>query len=296
MFHQVCYQRLQAVAYLRDMLRPPHLVRCFRFGVWRAVSSQALLPGDLVSLAAAPGGSAADHMVPCDLLVLRGSCIANEAMLTGESVPQRKDAATQAAAPAATPLSLEDGPAGSGPHKRHVVFAGTQVLQHDAGSSGGGQGSSESGGLGGGESGGESESSSGGYGAGAGAGVEPLLLPGVPRAPDGGCVCVVLRTGYGSAQGTLMRTVLFAAERVTANSAETAGFIAVLMVFAVAAAGYVLRAGLADERRNQFKLWLHCVMIVTSVVRPAGAAEKCIYTSACFDTPIQGVPGFGSLI
>jgi hypothetical protein len=60
----VCYQRLQSVAYLRDMLKPPHAVRCFRLGLWRVVSSQALLPGDIVSLtAAAPQGSAADHMV-----------------------------------------------------------------------------------------------------------------------------------------------------------------------------------------------------------------------------------------
>ena len=230
------------------------------------------------------------NQVPCDLLVLRGSCIVNEAMLTGESVPQRKDAASSTVASRASattasgdscsndsnsasdgtvadsdpPLLLEDGPAGSSPHKRHVVFAGTQVMQHDTGnSSSAGSNSSNS------------SSSSGAMksvsatSAAAGSGTAGSLPSpsSVPLPPDSGCGCAVLRTGYGSAQGTLMRTVLFAAERVTANSAEAAGFIAVLMVFAVAAAGYVLQAGLVDERRNQFKLWLHCVMIVTSVVR-----------------------------
>ncbi len=29
-----------------------------------------------------------------------------------------------------------------------------------------------------------------------------------------------------------------------------------------------MQEGLADERRNRFKLYLHCVMIVTSVVPP----------------------------
>ena len=60
---QVCYQRLQSVAYLRAMLRPPHTVLCFRFGAWRPVGSQSLVPGDLVSLAASQGGSATDRMV-----------------------------------------------------------------------------------------------------------------------------------------------------------------------------------------------------------------------------------------
>ena len=40
-----------------------------------------------------------------------------------------------------------------------------------------------------------------------------------------------------------MRTILFSSERVTANTWETLGFISCLLMFALAASGYVLQQG-----------------------------------------------------
>jgi len=62
-----------------------------------------------------------DSGIPCDLLLLRGTCIVNEAMLSGESTPLLKES-----------IELREGSDildMNGSDRNNVLFSGTKALQ-----------------------------------------------------------------------------------------------------------------------------------------------------------------------
>ncbi|XP_039706576.1 putative cation-transporting ATPase 13A5 [Pteropus medius] len=111
------------------------------------LESYLLVPGDILIL---PGKLS----LPCDAVLIDGSCVVNEGMLTGESIPVTK-----------TPLPHTDTTMpwkshSSEDYRKHVLFCGTEVIQ-------------------------------------------------VKPSGQGPVKAVVLQTGYNTAKGDLVRSILY---------------------------------------------------------------------------------------
>ncbi|ORX58242.1 cation-transporting ATPase [Hesseltinella vesiculosa] len=207
----VVFQRLKTIGEFRAMNQKPYPIYVKRDGKWIQLQTDELLPGDVVSVVRTKD----DEGVPCDMVIADGSCIVNEAMLSGESTPLLKESVSLRSPDDAFDLMNAD--------KLNVLYGGTKVLQ--------------------------------------------VTSPTNDSAPDGGCVCVVARTGFGTSQGELVRTMIFSTERVSANNFEALLFILFLLVFAIAASWYVWTKGVENDRKRS-KLLLDCILIITSVVPP----------------------------
>uniref|UniRef100_A0A2R8ZDX9 Cation-transporting ATPase n=1 Tax=Pan paniscus TaxID=9597 RepID=A0A2R8ZDX9_PANPA len=97
---------------------------CGRKAGVQELESRVLVPGDLLIL------TGNKVLMPCDAVLIEGSCVVDEGMLTGESIPVTK-----------TPLPKMDGSVpwktqSEADYKRHVLFCGTEVIQAKAACSG----------------------------------------------------------------------------------------------------------------------------------------------------------------
>lgn len=238
------FQRHRTMSQLKGLSPKAFGVYVKRKGTWTVVPTDELLPGDLISLRTAEivvaqdgtlanasnqvsgdpatqiqqpqGRMHQDTIVPCDVLILSGTAIVNEATLTGESIPQMKDALVEKES-GDRPLDVD------GKDRIHTLFSGTSLVAFTS-------------------------------------------AQGDRATPDGGCLCLVLRTGFNSSQGELMQMIEFSSQAVSADSKETGAALLILLVFALISAGYVFKRGMEKGDRTTHELLLKCIIIVTSVV------------------------------
>ncbi|SCU86635.1 LAFA_0E02102g1_1 [Lachancea sp. 'fantastica'] len=209
------FQRLTTLREFRTMAVKPYPINVFRDNKWQELSTTELLPMDLVSVTR----TAEDSALPCDLILVEGSCIVNEAMLSGESTPLLKESIKLR--PHDEALELE------GLDKNSVLHGGTKALQVNV----------------------------------------PEKLSDIPLPPDNGALAVVTKTGFETSQGSLVRVMIYSAERVSVGNKEALYFILFLLVFAIVASWYVWTEG-TRMGRIQSKLIVDCILIITSVVPP----------------------------
>ena len=159
------------------------------------------------------------------MLILSGSAVVNEAILTGESQPLVKESIV-------TRDEIDDELEVNGEHKMHILNSGTEILQFTP-----------------------SEN------------VEEDL-PQLDKVPKEGLICYVLKNGFETKQGKLMRVILFSQDRVSVESPEVYAYLLILLVFALVASYYVLTESLKDVDRSRYKIMLRCILIITNVVPP----------------------------
>uniref|UniRef100_A0A9J2P2L3 Cation-transporting P-type ATPase N-terminal domain-containing protein n=1 Tax=Ascaris lumbricoides TaxID=6252 RepID=A0A9J2P2L3_ASCLU len=102
---------------LRSMVHSSDTVQVIRNGgQLKVVLSEQLVPGDVIVI---PSHGCT---MQCDAVLMNGTVIVNESMLTGESVPVTKVALPDAEEEGSSVFSIKE-------HSRHTLFCGTQVLQ-----------------------------------------------------------------------------------------------------------------------------------------------------------------------
>uniref|UniRef100_A0A671Z3L9 ATPase 13A3 n=1 Tax=Sparus aurata TaxID=8175 RepID=A0A671Z3L9_SPAAU len=197
---------------LHDMVAAHSIVRV---SVCRAkieeILSTDLVPGDVMVI---PSNGT---IMPCDAVLVSGTCIVNESMLTGESVP-----VTKTNLPNPLPGERDednDSAYNTEEHKRHTLFCGTHVIQ--------------------------------------------------TRFYTGELVkAVVVRTGFSTAKGQLVRSILY--PKPTDFKLYRDAYLFLLCLVAVAGIGFVYSIVLSIMNKVPAKtIIIESLDIITITVPPA---------------------------
>lgn len=210
---------------LRNTITKKTIVSVCRGGTeFEEVSSDELVPGDVIEIPR----QGCDML--CDAALITGTCIVNESMLTGESVPVTKTTLPN-------PVAAGAGHANTEPdldlkhHSRHVLFCGTHVIQ--------------------------------------------TRFYGNQKVK-----AVVLRTGYSTSKGELVRSILFPKPAEFKFDRHSYYFVAFL--FFIAAIGFVYTVVLmVKDEEETGDIILRSLDLITIAVPPAlpAALAVCVVFS-----------------
>ncbi|KAK9171895.1 P-type ATPase A domain containing protein, partial [Cryptosporidium meleagridis] len=295
---QMVFRRLKESDELRNMRRPSCFILVYREYTWKYINTDHLLPGDIIAISSTISSNSlknknfnenssnnnnqdeeAVSIAPCDFVLLSGSITVNEAMLTGECTPKIKVSMNndedQDENEQNSKLNEKifdiDG------FKNHVIFAGTNIIltrssivtennefqsiikkisneYHNCYNVDNMNSSKNEINLN------EKYSSN----------INNITTSSYIKYDNDKMICIgyVLRTGFNTYQGKLIRTISSSAEKISSNSLESLIFLMMLIFCSLAASSYVLYYGLNDPSRNKFKLIVSCIHIITSVIPP----------------------------
>ncbi|KAJ2836027.1 hypothetical protein J3B01_003123 [Coemansia erecta] len=223
---------------IQEMARFTCAVRVLRDGAWRDSRAEDMLPGDVFEVVPSM------HILPCDAVLLEGDCIVNESMLTGESVPVAK---VPVAPVVFGKMRLASSTFGADIAK-HVLFAGTRLVRV--------------------------KKTSLGFGGSRWLDLEQHTGRGTPAR----ATAMVLRTGFNTTKGALVRSILFPRPNKFKFYEDSFRFIGVLAAIAVvgflASIGNFLRLGLTPHI-----ITVRALDLITVVVPPALPATMSIGVS-----------------
>uniref|UniRef100_A0A8C4F8A8 Polyamine-transporting ATPase 13A3 n=1 Tax=Dicentrarchus labrax TaxID=13489 RepID=A0A8C4F8A8_DICLA len=206
---------------LHDMVAAHSIVRvsvCRANNEIEEILSTDLVPGDVMVI---PSNGT---IMPCDAVLVSGTCIVNESMLTGESVPVTK---TNLPNPVPGERGEEtDSAYNTEEHKRHTLFCGTNVIQ--------------------------------------------------TRFYTGELVkAVVVRTGFSTAKGQLVRSILY--PKPTDFKLYRDAYLFLLCLVAVAGIGFVYSIVLSVMNKTIIIESLDIITITVPPALPAAMTAGIVY-------------------
>uniref|UniRef100_A0A671Z3T0 Polyamine-transporting ATPase 13A3 n=1 Tax=Sparus aurata TaxID=8175 RepID=A0A671Z3T0_SPAAU len=206
---------------LHDMVAAHSIVRvsvCRASNEIEEILSTDLVPGDVMVI---PSNGT---IMPCDAVLVSGTCIVNESMLTGESVP-----VTKTNLPNPLPGERDednDSAYNTEEHKRHTLFCGTHVIQ--------------------------------------------------TRFYTGELVkAVVVRTGFSTAKGQLVRSILY--PKPTDFKLYRDAYLFLLCLVAVAGIGFVYSIVLSIMNKTIIIESLDIITITVPPALPAAMTAGIVY-------------------